>query len=664
MTSLIIIISLALWVCMLHRYMLNLKKNCNSIEKKEKRYRSLYESMNEGVALQKIVYDESGNAIDYRIIEVNSAYEKITGMKKETVTGELASTLYKNGSVEYIDIFSRVVSSGKAASFEAWFPPVGKHFGISVISPEKGMFATIFSDITDKKRVEDAVHETTKRFIVTFEHAAVGMCIEGENGQILMVNHAMCEMLGYTEENLMGKFFFDITHEEDIKEHDLNRQVLLAGKIDSAKFEKRYVHKSGKTIWALVSIAVIRESEQTSGYFIIHVQDITERKHLESQLRQAHKMEAIGTMAGGIAHDFNNILGIILGNIELTMDDIPQSHCIWANLEEIRIAGLRGKDVVHQLLGFSRKSENKKKTISLGPVIEETLKLMRASIPSNIEIIKNISDKTSYIMADATQMHQIIINLCTNAAHAMADDGGILKIEIHHTVVDPNSAELFHLIHSGPYVRLSVADSGCGIEQNIINRIFDPYFTTKDVGKGTGMGLSVVHGIVKSHDGVVSVDSLPGKGTEFNIYFPVVLHKEIKQFVDNRPLSIGTERILLVDDEPSIVKLGKRMLLSLGYDVTAVTNPGDAFEAFSSNPDDFDLLISDMAMSNMTGIQLARGVKYLKPDIPVIICTGYSDQINAETIEKAGIEGFILKPIVKKELANLIRTILDKNKMP
>ena len=385
-----------------------------------------------------------------------------------------------------------------------------------------------------------------------------------------------------------------------------------------------------------------------------------EKKNLENQLRQSQKMEAIGTLAGGIAHDFNNMLGIIIGNAELALDATPESNPVHQNIKRILTASTRAEDMINRLLSFSRKSEAEKKPIILNSVIQEALKLIRSSIPANIEIKENIPDDFFTIFGDPTQINQIILNLCTNAAHAMQQSGGTLYVSLEKHLIAHQKPSAFCELPPGDYCLLTVEDTGHGINNDIIDRIFDPYFTTKGLGKGTGMGLAVVHGIVKKHKGDIKVNSKPGKGTKFFIYLP-----EIEEAVfdtiekEDSGLPMGMERILLVDDEEMIVDIMQEMLEQLGYNVTAAKDSKKALDSFHLDPMKYDLLITDMSMPNLTGDCLAKKIKDIRTDIPIIICTGYNEKINDEEAMAIGVQELIMKPVSMNKLARTIRNVFD-----
>ncbi len=385
-----------------------------------------------------------------------------------------------------------------------------------------------------------------------------------------------------------------------------------------------------------------------------------DKKKLKARLSQAQKMEAIGTLAGGIAHDFNNILAAIIGYAELAILEVPDGSKVKQDLMEIFKAGNRAKDLVQQILTFSRQSDMEKKPVRVSRIVKEALKFLRASLPTTIEIRENIEKDIGTIEADPTQIHQILMNLCTNAHHAMREEGGILEVTLTNVDMDAYTIRQYPDISSGPYVRLSVSDTGHGITPDVKERIFDPYFTTKGVGEGTGLGLAVVHGIVKDHAGAITVYSETGKGTTFHIFLPVIEKAEEPKKETMGPLPTGHERILFIDDDPSLVEIGREILGKLGYDVVAKTSSIEALELFREQPDKFDLVITDMTMPNMTGDRLAAELMKIRPDIPTILCSGFSEKMSNEKADALGIKNFLMKPIVMKDLAKTIRKVLDE----
>jgi nitrogen-specific signal transduction histidine kinase/CheY-like chemotaxis protein len=398
---------------------------------------------------------------------------------------------------------------------------------------------------------------------------------------------------------------------------------------------------------------------RASNGLITTITDITDRNKLQQRLIEAQKMEAVGTLAGGIAHDFNNILAAIMGNAEMGMfEEISDStkH----NLDQILMASHRAKDLVKQILTYSRKSEPIKKPFRITPIVHETIKMVRATIPSTIEIQSELESSTGVILADLTQINQVLLNLCTNSAQAMAGKGGILTVGLFDVNLDSDNVVLYPNADPGAYVKLMVKDTGTGIAPADIERIFDPYFTTKEAGKGTGMGLAVAYGIIKSHGGHVKVYSELGDGTTFEVLFPRIESETISddKKIDSPPM--GNEKILFIDDEDFLVDLAKRMLEKLGYQVVVKQSPMEALEMFKDQPDEFDLVISDMTMPGLTGVELAKQIIAIRSDIPFILCSGYNEHVSAEKIKGFGIKEFLMKPLEIKVLAKTIRRALEK----
>ncbi|RPI75024.1 MAG: response regulator, partial [Desulfobacteraceae bacterium] len=386
------------------------------------------------------------------------------------------------------------------------------------------------------------------------------------------------------------------------------------------------------------------------------------KKDLEIRLRQAQKMEAIGTLAGGIAHDFNNVLYPIIGYAEMGMDMAPEGSEINKNLNEILVAAERARDLVNQILTFSRQQEIKPRSLEIQSLLKEALKLIRAVIPSNISMIQNIDEHCGPILADPSQIHQIIMNLCTNAYYAMRQQGGVLEISLAEVQLDPEKIEKSFQGEPGLYLCLTVCDTGNGMDPGIIERIFDPYFTTKPPGEGTGMGLAMVHGIVKNYGGEITVNSKPGQGSVFKVYLPCVHEKIIETEIQEKKTRAGQgERVFFIDDEDQVIRMVKQMLERLGYTPIVQKDSVEALEAFRKNPDDYDLVITDQTMPKITGVELSKELLKIRADIPIILCTGYSEIVNEEQAQAAGIRKFIMKPIAKKALAQIIRETLDES---
>ena len=389
-------------------------------------------------------------------------------------------------------------------------------------------------------------------------------------------------------------------------------------------------------------------------------EETIERERLEGQLRQSQKMEAIGTLAGGIAHDFNNILAAIIGFSEMVEEDIPLGKPSVQHVQRVINAASRGRELVQQILAFSRKTEHARHPVSLSSVTNETVQFMRATIPATIDILLDSGPTSDTILATPVEVQQILMNLVTNASLAMQQHGGILHVSIADVDLEPDSPVLEADMAPGEYLRLVVSDTGTGMTPDVVERIFEPFFTTREVGQGTGMGLAVVYGIVKSLHGNIQVESEQGVGTTFNVFFPKVRTDAIAETLSTEQSPGKRERVLFIDDEEFLVEWGQSLLERLGYEVTAMNDSTEAFETFSSDPSQFDLVITDQTMPGITGLNLAREILKIRPDIPVILCSGHSDAVTLDTLKEAGITEFLMKPLARKELAEIICRVLDK----
>ncbi|MCI5168017.1 MAG: response regulator [Candidatus Electrothrix sp. GM3_4] len=422
-------------------------------------------------------------------------------------------------------------------------------------------------------------------------------------------------------------------------------------------------HHPDKSNFFLVSSAPVFDETKTLIAIVCFVKNISELKQLESKVRQAQKMEAIGTLAGGIAHDFNNILSPIMGYSEMLTESLPAESMGNFQVQQIYSAALRARDLVKQILGFSRQTDQALQPVEPHHIVKEALKLLRSSIPTSIEIKQSIEDSCGKIIADPTQVHQVVINLCTNAYQAMMETGGTLGVAMRPLVLSTEDSVYKIGLMPGSYVMMEVSDTGHGITPDMIEKIFEPYFTTKKEQGGTGLGLATVHAIVHEHKGTVSVYSEPGHGTTFRVYLPQVKEEEEQgdelNFAGDRNPA-GTEHILVVDDEKAVVDITRYMLMQLGYKVTVETDSLAAWEFFAQQPDAYDLVITDMAMPNMTGIELAKKILEQRPEIPVILCTGFSEMINEDKAKSLGIKAYLMKPVLKSKLAVSVRQALGE----
>ena len=495
-------------------------------------------------------------------------------------------------------------------------------------------------------------------FQIAVEQAAELVLITNNAGTIEYVNPALEKITGYASSELIGR----------------NPRILKSGLQKPVFYQELWNTISNGHPWQGCFInrrkcgthyseeAVIVPVTDGTGSICNYVgikRDVTQENHLQRQLIQSQKMEAIGTLAGGIAHDFNNILSAILGYAELAVYEIPEGGPGRHDVAEVIKAGNRAKDLVKQILTFSRKTEQDFKSIDIAPLLKEALKFLRASLPSTIDIRTRISADNARVLCTPTMIQQILMNLCTNAAQAMKDSGGILDVSLTKTEIEAAKIKQHPGLRPGPHLRLTVGDTGTGIKPDILARIFDPYFTTKEKGEGTGLGLSVVHGIIQALKGSVQVDSCPGSGAIFHVFLPCAASQDEPTVIQPLALPTGNERILLADDEDVLAAMGKQMLEHLGYRVTVKTDSSDALNTFQSQPQDFDLVISDRTMPRMTGFELAERIKTIRPDIPIIICTGYSDELEVERAAALGISRMVMKPLGMNELADAVRSAID-----
>jgi PAS domain S-box-containing protein len=507
--------------------------------------------------------------------------------------------------------------------------------------------------------------ESEARFRQVFDHAGAGMALLDLEGRFQATNQYLQKLLGYSGTELVGIVFNALSDPEDRDIGINGPTAMLSGKRRFSQYQKRFRTKHGNTVWALVSTSLLRNPDDKPLYFICHVSDLTpqkaaeeEKQALEGQLRQAQKMEAIGTLAGGIAHDFNNILSGMVGYADLALMARSDQGKITEYVSQIRQAAYRATDLVRQILTFSRQTEQTKQRLRIGTIVKECLKLIRASLPSSIEIHQHIDDAALSVMADPTQIHQIIMNLCTNAHHAMQDLGGVLEVTVA-PITAPEAPGTGPELHSADaLLRLTVRDTGCGMTPQTLERIFDPYFTTKEKGKGTGLGLAVVHGIVKDCGGAIRVTSTPGSGTTCEIDLPASEQDRPEISSVNRAISGGTEHILFVDDEETLVNLGRLMLEKLGYRVTATCDPVQALEFVRAHPQDFDLVVTDLTMPGIKGDRLSREIKGIRADLPILICSGYTGEEEREATMGI-VAGFIPKPLSFDRLSHAIRQALD-----
>jgi PAS domain S-box-containing protein len=519
-------------------------------------------------------------------------------------------------------------------------------------------FIAHLQDITRRKRDETQF----KRLYAAIEQIADGVIITNPKGVIEYVNPAFGHVTGYASDEAVGMepHFFDRDRKNNAVYTEI-RDTLITGTM----WTGRLTHdKKGELVLMEASISPIYGAKgQNIGYVAI-IRDITDKQRLENRLKQAQKMEAIGTLAGGIAHDFNNILGGIIGCSEMALLEISPESIAYSDLEKVVEAGMRAKRLIKQILMFSRQSESEMVPLNLSAFLKETINFLRASFSTNIDIRLNIPQKIGAILADPVQMQQVMMNLFVNAQHAMQTHGGILEVTLGEITIGPDENNMQTELKPGDYVQLTVGDTGRGIRGEIIERIFDPFFTTKKVGEGTGLGLSVVHGIVKKHGGTITAYSQLGRGAIFHVFIPLLKEGAVESHkphrIDMAPLPKGNERILLVDDERLLFDVIPRMLTELGYKIVAKSSGTEAYRVFQDKPESFDLVITDQTMPDMTGIMLSKKIKQLRSDIRIILCIGFSQTLTSNQLESYGIMATLHKPIVRADIAHAIRRVLSQ----
>ncbi len=513
---------------------------------------------------------------------------------------------------------------------------------------------SIGQDITDRKQAQEALQESEEKYRSMMESMKDAVYICSPEFRITYMSPKMIRRLGY---DATGELCYKAIYGCDEK-----CSWCIFDQVRQGEHVEYELENPGDNRYYSITNSPITHSDGSVSKLAI-LRDITAKKAMEEQLRQARKMESIGTMAGGIAHDFNNILFMITGNAELAMEDMPEWNPVRDNLKEIKSAGLRAAGIVKQLLNFSRQTDQKLKPIGAVTVLKNALKLLRSTLPASIEIRKNLPDTETTILGDPSQINQVMMNLCINASQAMEAFGGSLYIAAESITLDETADNCNSGLTPGDYLKITVRDTGPGIEPKILSRIFDPYFTTRGFSKGSGMGLTVVHGIVRNHNGAIAVDSQPGEGVTFTMLFPIVAEKMVMDAAAPGQIPRGAgEKILFIDDEVSIAKMGGMMLESLGYKAESRTSPLEALERFQSNPNHFDLVITDMTMPQMTGINLFEKLRKARSDIPVIICTGHSSLIDEAKAKEIGLAGYTMKPIVMGDIAETIRKVLDEAK--
>jgi PAS domain S-box-containing protein len=751
----------------------------------EERFRSLFNNMTEGFAVHEIVTDEAGRPIDYRFLDINLAFEKLTGLRRGDVIGKRVREVLPGIEPFWIETYGRVALEGEPASFERYYPaPLDRWYDIFAYKSAPRQFAVIFRDVSRRKRAEESLRQSEERFRVIASSTPDHLLVQDRELRYTLV---LNPQLGLTEKDMIGKTDHEILAKEDAEKlTTLKRTVLKTGepmhvetslisrdgrpeyfdgsyvpKFDAqgrvdgligyfrnvtdrkktealrqalAEQEKlrlgaaveqasdaviiidldgtiRYVNAAfeainhvprdgavGRSYFDILggdpAAAQVNEAliagRVWHGHLTRHVaeskpvdlevtvspatdptglaiggliteKDVTLENILQRQVRQSQKMEALGTLAGGISHDFNNLLGVIILNTEMALLDLAEPSHARRYLPTVLQAANRGKDLVKQIITFSRQREWERGPLDVTPVAKEAIRFLRSSLPKDVTIHETIAADCGAILGDPSQFHQVIINLSQNAALAMAEGGGDLEIRLEPVKVDAAMIARHPDLKPGAYVRLTVADTGCGMSKEVMERIFEPFFTTRAPGAGSGLGLAVVHGIVRNSDGAIIVYSEPGKGSVFSVYFPRLQEGAP---VPGRPKPLlpirGRERVLVVDDEESQRTSLANGLKRLGFRVTARAGGRSALTVFRKNPSAFDVVITDQTMPRMSGLELAAALDKVRPDIPVILCTGFSEKVNGAMVGQHGIREFVMKPFTLRQISELINKAVKK----
>ncbi len=527
---------------------------------------------------------------------------------------------------------------------------------VTVVMGEQGADELVgfMFDITDRKLAAETVVRAATEWRDTFDAITDFVTVIDTDYKILKVNKAFADFVKKHPKDIIGEKCYELLHNTTEPVEGCPHLEMM--KTQKAIINEVFEPRSGQ--YLMISDSPIFENGKLTAS-VHFAKDITEQKTLKEQLLHAQKMESIGTLAGGIAHDFNNILNAIQGYTYLVRVKMAEGEDVATDLDEVTQASQRAADLIRQILMFSRNDSAEFQPVQLAPIMKEALKLLRATIPATIEIRDNITP-TGNVLADSVQIHQILMNLCTNAYHAMQESGGVLEVDLQQLNISPELASMNIGLQPGLHAVLRVSDTGKGIDQSVIDRIFEPYYTTKEKGKGTGLGLSVVHGLVRNYGGTITVSSSPGMATAFTIYIPVVKIEAKQEKKSDGTVLAGSGNILFVDDEVSIVIIGREILGRMGYTVTGSTDSTKALAMFRESPDKFDLLITDWTMPKMTGMKLAEEIINVRPDIPIILISGYNEGINEEIVKQAGIKTFLKKPVTPEKLSETVYSILEK----
>lgn len=642
--------------------MIYLKMTKDELIYSENQLKGVYDTSNNIAFVATQIQDNQVN-----IIDLNRGAEQIFGCLRDALIGQDAAVFHPEPLAK--KYFSDIAALKNSRTSHTEYTTMIKHDGtefpaLYTLHPRRDDSGRVIGtlevtiDISRRKQIEDEINLQSQ----IIRRMSEGVYVVRKDGVIVFANPKFEEMFGYEPGEMIGQY---ATITQKNPKETMVPIIRHLREHDGWQGEVKNIRKDGSTFWCYASVAKFYHSEHGHVRVSVHL-DISDQKkaqaekeELESLLRHSHKMEAVGTLSGGIAHEFNNILGIILGNVELAMEDAPATDDLYEFMKEIKKATMRGKGIVQQLLSFSRKDTHQQQLLDLQKTVSGSVKFLRASIPSSITFQQSIAPECSQIIGNQAQIHQVLINLCSNAAQAMEENPGTLSIFLGNKILKEPRVILDDTLPPGNYVSLVVSDTGHGIPEDIIDHVFDPFYTTKDVDKGSGMGLAVVHGIMRAHNGAILIHSKVGQGTTCECYFPAVEKHDEKQVSPTETMKKGSETILFVDDEPALTQIAQRMMERLGYKVFTYTDPLTALDFYQSTSHNIDLVITDMSMPQMTGDQVIEQLLKINPAVKTIVCTGYNSKVDRYKALEIGAMDYISKPFEALALSKAIRKVLD-----